>query len=223
MPARVRIIDFSEDEPGFVGGINVPKTPVKMGVDKQSKKQIRRRVRRRGTITRKEFETLYKPIEEWDMEELARGKPRNSKGDFSGPAPQWMTRAMHEAIMSQFRDLVNMEMRAHTVTALSLVGKVLIDDRVDHKGKPLVSASEKLRAAQFLIEQQVGKPLQRQEVDISVKLQGLLATATVGPVDGIGRAMLASPDAVGFGTMSDFAGALMAGDIEDAEVIDDDD
>ncbi|RZT77965.1 methyltransferase family protein [Micromonospora violae] len=36
----------------------------------------------------------YKPVSEWDNEELARGKPRNSQGSFSCPSPSWLTQAI---------------------------------------------------------------------------------------------------------------------------------
>jgi hypothetical protein len=43
-------------------------------------------------------------------------------------------------------------------------------DETDDRGKPLVPASTKLQASQMLIEHIVGKPTQRVEQDISVKL-----------------------------------------------------
>lgn len=74
-------------------------------------------------------------------------------------------------------------MREETVTALSVVHSILANDDVDDKGRPAIAASTKLDAAKFLIEHVVGKPTQRVETDISVKLQGLLAVVTAGPLD----------------------------------------
>lgn len=216
MAGKVRIIDFSAmEEPGFVGGVNVPREPVLM-----TKKQIRKRVRRRGKITGAEFDQLYKPLEEWDLEELARGRPRNKSGDFRGRGPAWITREMHERIMEQFHKIVRTEMNASTVTALAVVEAVMQDDRLDSRNRPLVGASTKLDAAKFLLEHVVGKPKVHVETDISVKLQGLLAHATVGPVDGVGREMLQADEPM---ALSQFAQAFGGADIIDAEEVDEDD
>src|SRR5690606_22032388 len=113
--------------------------------------------------------------EEWDEEELARGRPRAQDGSFRGAAPKWITRELHEQAMARFKGIVEGRMREETVTALGVVNAILQNDDVDDRGKPAVSASTKLEAAKFLIEHAVGKPTQRVEQDISVRLQGLLA------------------------------------------------
>jgi hypothetical protein len=146
-----------------------------------SPKQIRARARRAGKIHKEEMEKLYKPIEEWDEEELARGRPRAKDGTFKGASPAWITREVHEAAMARFKGIIESKMRGETVTAMSMLHTILADDEVDEKGRPLVAASTKLDAIKFLIEHAVGKPTQRVEQDISVRLQGLLAVATVGP------------------------------------------
>lgn len=170
--AKRKVIDFTEAEvPKYKTGTERVMTP----------KQIRARARRAGKIHAAEMDKLYKPIEEWDEEELARGRPRAKDGTFKGRAPQWITREMHEAAMTRFKGIVEGKMRGETVTALTLIHKILTDEEVDDKGRPLVAAGTKLDAAKFLIEHAVGKPTQRVETDISVRLQGLLAMATVGP------------------------------------------
>jgi len=170
------IIDFSDvkEPPTFNNGTKKV----------MSKKQIRARARRGQKITEAELDLLYKPIDEWDEEELARGRPRAADGTFRGKSPSWITREMHEAAMGRFKDIVQGRMREETVTALSVVHGILTSDDVDEKGRALVGAGTKLDAAKFLIEHIVGKPTQRTETDISVKLQGLLAVATAGPMNG---------------------------------------
>lgn len=153
-------------------------------------KQIRARMRRRqerrdkSVITDVEMAHLYqKPIEEWDMEELARGRPRNSKGKFSGPKPAYVTMAMHEQAMTLYTAAVKGEMRGTTVDALKVISDLIMSDEVDANGKPLVAASTKLDASKFLIEHVVGKPTQRVENDVSVKLQGILGQVMVNPAN----------------------------------------
>lgn len=125
-------------------------------------------------------EKLYgKPLEDWDPEELARGRTRDKNGNFSGRAPKWMTREMHEAAMERFKTIVQTEARVHTFTALEVLGQILEDDSVDDKGKPNTPASVKADVAKFLYEHLVGKAKQPIQADINVKLQGILATVMV--------------------------------------------
>ena len=144
-------------------------------------KQIRARARRAQKITEGELATLYKPLDEWDAEELARGRPRAKDGSFKGKAPAFIDRALHEQIINRFTEVVKLEMQGHTVKALKILEKILDDDSEDEKGRPNVPPSTKLDATKFLIEHVLGKPKQRVEQDISVKLQGILATAMVNP------------------------------------------
>lgn len=182
--ASKQIIDFTndKDDPTFKNGKGKSLT----------KKQIRARARRHQRISEAEFDKLYKPIEEWDEDELARGRPRAADGTFRGATPNWISRQMHEQAMARFKGIVEGRMREETVTALTVVRDILTNEDVDEKGRPAVAAGTKLDAAKFLLEHVVGKPTQRQEVDISVRLQSLLAVATAGPING-GAAELALP------------------------------
>lgn len=144
-------------------------------------KQIRARARRAQAITEAQLEKLYKPLEEWDAEELARGRPRAKDGSFKGKAPAFIDRALHEQIVRRFEEVVRTKMNESTVDALKYLNQVLANEEVDDRGRPVVSASTKLDATKFLIEHVIGKPKQRTETDISVKLQGILAHAMVNP------------------------------------------
>lgn len=184
MAAKRRVIDFTDtkEPPKFRNGKEKTMTP----------KQIRARARRHQKITEAELNELYKPIGEWDEEELARGRPRAADGTFRGKAPQWITRQMHEEALSRFKHVVEGKMRGETVTALTIIHSILTSKDVDEKNKPIVPAGTKLDAAKFLIEHVVGKPTQRQEVDVSVRLQALLAMATASPLDeGVGALSMA--------------------------------
>lgn len=138
-------------------------------------------------MTEQEMEYLWqKPVDEWDNEELARGRPRAKDGTFSGPKPKWISAQVHEQAMERFTQVVKSEMNTTTVTALQVLQDVMDNDERDDKGKPIVPASTKVQAAQFLIEHVVGKPKQRIESDVSVKLQGILAQVMVNPADALG-------------------------------------
>ena len=153
---------------------------------KQIRARLRRKAKRTELLTEQEVEALYrKPLEEWDTEELARGRPRNSRGTFSGPRPKWIKAEVHEQSMERFTAIVKEEMNATTVDALKLLTNLLNNDEVDDKGKPIVPAGTKLDAAKFLIEHVIGKPKQRIESDVSVKLQGILGVVMANPSDAL--------------------------------------
>lgn len=150
----------------------------------RSPKQIRARARRRGFMTTEELEIVYKPLDEWDAEELAAGRPKGKDGKFYGPKPTWVTREMHEEAVKRFHTVVKTEMSGITVPMVKTLQNIVEDDTCDARGRPLVPASVKVDIAKFLIEHVVGKPTQRVEQDISVRLQGILAQVMVNPTPG---------------------------------------
>lgn len=156
----------------------------KLLTGKQIRARARRRLRRNEVVSDQELEYLYKkPVSEWDLDELAQGRPKNEKGHFRGPAPKWVTSVVHEEAMAKYTAAVKSSMRGTTVDALQLIKDLINDDNVDDKGRPFVNASTKLDAAKFLIEHVVGKPTQRIENDVSVKLQGILGQVMVNPAE----------------------------------------
>lgn len=129
-----------------------------------------------------ETEIKYrKPLDEWDPEELARGRVRDRNGGFTGSAPKWISGEVHEEAMDRFTSIVKTGMRIAAIDAVTVVQDILRNDEIDNRGRPQVAPSTKLQAAQFLIEHLVGKPTQRVEADVSVKLQGILASVMVNP------------------------------------------
>lgn len=159
----------------------------KLLTPKQIRARARRKMARSERLSDQEMEYLYqKPIDEWDNEELARGRPRGKDGRFGGPKPKWINAQVHEEAMERFAGIVKSEMNATTVDALQVLRDIMANEETDDKGKPLVPASTKVDAAKFLIEHVIGKPKQRIESDVSVKLQGILAQVMVNPADALG-------------------------------------
>ena len=150
----------------------------------KSPKQIRARARRRGFMTTEELEIVYKPLDQWDAEELAAGRPKGKDGKFYGPKPTWVTREMHEEAVKRFHTVVKTEMNMVTVPMIKVLQNIVEDDTADARGRPIVPASVKVDIAKFLLEHTVGKPTQRVEQDISVRLQGILAQVMVNPTPG---------------------------------------
>lgn len=178
-------------------------------------KQIRARARRNGgmsTMSDRERKALQrKPMEEWDLEELAKGRPRSKNGSFAGAPPKWITREMHEKSIEMFKNMVRTDMRSHTVIALNVLKDILENEEVDNRGKPHVSAGTKADIAKFLIEHLVGKPTQPIQTDLSIKLQGILG------------AVLVQPNEMGNGYRPSSSHRSIEGEIIDAEVVEDDD
>lgn len=195
MPVPVMTIDFrnTPDHRQHKSGVprdrldpqTRPRTAEgKLLTPKQIRARARRKMKRKEFLTEQEQEYLYqKPIEDWDMEELARGRPRNSKGTFTGPRPKWINAQVHEMAMERYTAAVKTDMRSTTVDALETLKWILQNEDVDDKGKPIIPAGTKLEASKFLLEHVVGKPTQRVEADVSVKLQSILGAVLVNPAD----------------------------------------
>lgn len=184
-----KVQDFRQHPVGvpqdYLPARELPRTAEgKLLTPKQIRARARRRMSRNEVMSDQELAYLYeKPLDEWDLDELAHGRPKNEKGHFMGPAPKWINRVVHEEAMEKYTAAVKTSMRATTVDALSIIKQLINDDNVDEKGKPIVNASTKLDAAKFLIEHVVGKPTQRIESDVSVKLQAILGQVMVNPAE----------------------------------------
>lgn len=183
MTAKSRVVDFR----------NADRTPESDGRPTNSKgrlmtaKQVRARTRRtiqKGKkVSDEDFDAWSgKPIDEWDLEELSRGRPRDAGGGFRGMPPKYMPRAVHERIAERFKMLVRDQLNQRSVVALGVIGNLLSNDEVDDKGKPVVPPATKLDAAKWLVEHVVGKPVQPTQTDVSVKLQAVLGAVMVNPV-----------------------------------------
>lgn len=202
LPAKVMTLDFSRADDirlhksGRIRDRGDMRDQRPMSADGKllTPKQIRARARRRSEkarrsgkmknlMTEQEFEALYKPMEEWDMDELARGRPRDKNGGFAGAKPKWITRQIHEEAMERFTTVIKTEMGVQSITALDTLKMILTDEQTDERGKPVVPASAKMQAATFLLEHVVGKPKQHVQQDISVKLQGVLASVMANPTE----------------------------------------
>lgn len=205
------VTDYDES----VGSANFRTPGTGMSATAQQKRaRARRRMRRGEHLTEGAWNELYKPLEDWDAEELAKGRPRNAQGNFGGRPPKFVTRELHERAMDRFKTLIRDEMNVHSINALKTIQMILESEEVDHRGKPIVSSAAKMDAAKFLLEHVVGKPVQPTTQDISVKLQGILGAVMVNPAEA--AAQQYQPAHIGT------RGELEDGNIVEGEVVDDD-
>jgi hypothetical protein len=112
-----------------------------------------------------------KPLEEWDLEELAQGKPRNRAGGFGGARPLWMAQAVQEEITRRYKNQAMTELSKHFPKALKVLIGLLDED----------DPGIRLKACQLLIEYTVGKPNTNVKFDADTKAAGMLAAALVMP------------------------------------------
>lgn len=217
-------LDFSEVAESIVRRVDRRGRPLdrlgRLATYEQEQKRMRRNARhalRVGAARVDEgLEVMHKPLEEWDLEELARGRPRAVDGTFKGKSPAFITRAVHEAAIERFKLAMKSTLNAKAIDAMVVLDNILSNDEVDNRGKPAIPPTVKLQAAQFLVEHLLGKPKQPIEQDISVKLQGVLSMAMVAPNDA-GDLMLAQ-----YGRRGDVELPRELTGFIDVDIIDDD-
>lgn len=122
-----------------------------------------------------EIELIYeKPIEQWDDEELARGRPRAHDGTFRGKRPQWLTPALQSERQRRLRQLMADELGTFAADALRTIHSVMTDNRTDDFGRPAVPASVKLDAGKYLVDQFMGKATATIDVNAGTALADLM-------------------------------------------------
>lgn len=144
----------------------------------------RARMRRSAKDLNRDAEILYKkPVADWDMEELARGRPRNRKGDFTGSKPGWVTPLILKEAQDRLRQLTRQELSVYAGDAVRVMANLMKEDGTDYDGKPLVTPSVRLQAATYVLDQIIGKATNPVEVTGNVVLQSLMADVLVNDDD----------------------------------------
>jgi hypothetical protein len=147
--------------------------------------QVRNRIRRRAHDLDRDVAILYKkPIEEWDLEELARGKPRNKKGNFSGRPPVWITPLIVKEAKRRLMDETFGDLAGYAKLALDVLQKLMKSEEVDANGRPLVDAKTKLTASIFVLEHILGKPKAVIELEDPKENQRMALAAAIVLDDG---------------------------------------
>jgi hypothetical protein len=164
---------------GYVGGR--PKDSSKLSKEPQ---QIRNRLRRKGKKFQEDLDMYaelawHKPIAEWDIEELARGRPRDKGGKFRGRTPMWITPAVQQEAKKRLLNETMGKLSHHIDKAVVTIGNLMTSEEVDDKGKPIVDARTKLAAAQFILENFLGKPKAIVELTAGDETKSILASAII--------------------------------------------
>lgn len=154
----------------------------RLETERQTRRRAERKLKRGMTITDEEFALIFRPVEQWTIEELSKGYCKTAEGRWpSRPPSQLMRGQIRERIDEEFRKRVRGSMNGLTVDALNALQRVIKDDDLDGRGRPMVPAATKVKAAEFLLDHLLGKPKQVVQEDISVRLSGILADVMVAP------------------------------------------
>ena len=172
----------------------------------RTKHNARRRAAKKAENLGAEIAIVYeKPIEEWDDEEITRGRPRASDGTFRGRVPKWMTPTLQVERQRRLRQLMADDLGTFAADALRVIHSVMMDDRRDVDGKLVVPASVRVDAGKYLLDQFLGKA----KVSVDVNEYNPLLELMGG--------ILVNPDGEPSHQVIDMAelDALMAGNDED--------
>lgn len=153
-------------------------------VEKMSKRPqaIRARLRNNDKTRNEDLAMLVeadgrKPIHEWTLEELARGKARKPDGNWPSISPKWITPMVQEEIRKRFREQAFEELSVHIGPAIKVLTDLLSNTTKDDEGKPFVTAREKIDIAKFIVEHVLGKPKAQIELAAGPKYKEFLANA----------------------------------------------
>lgn len=156
-----------------------------MSSETNERKNARRRARKavaQADVGR-EIELVYgKPIEQWDDDEIYRGRVRNDDGTYPrGPRPSWLTPTLQAERQRRLRQLMADDLGTFAADALRTIHSVMTDDSRDETGKPNVPASVRVDAGKYLVDQFMGKATATVDVHAGNQLAELLADVMVNP------------------------------------------
>ena len=135
------------------------------------------RLQRAGEKQERERDRLFaergwRPLDEWDLEELLRGTPRREDGSWpTGPRPRWIEPWLAKECMRRYKDEGLRQLLGLVPRALEVMRGILDD--------PLADLRLRYDAAKFVLEQFAGRPMQRVQAEVTEKATGFLASHVV--------------------------------------------
>jgi hypothetical protein len=147
----------------------------------QKPSAVRARLRKGSNNIERDLKMMFeKPVEEWDFEELQRGKPKREDGTFGkGPRPKWITPAIINQVRARLKEMTRDDLSRHVGAALSCLGELMSDETCDDNGRPNTPANVKLQAATYVLDQVIGKPTVMIESHTNSALEGMLARVMI--------------------------------------------
>jgi len=124
-----------------------------------TKDRVRRRHKAMSAELDDDIINYYgKPVSEWDFQELQYGRTREADGTFNmtGPTPTWITPAIMAEAQRRLKLMTRDRMGHYAGAAIAVMAKLMRNSRSD-----LV----KFNAAKYILDQIIGMPTQRVEID----------------------------------------------------------
>jgi hypothetical protein len=139
---------------------------------------IRRRIHDAKTRLPKELEKVkedlamfyQKPVEEWDFDELQRGRPRLPSGKFSKVRQDWVTPIMRLEAQRRLEQCTHEELGRYAGSAIEVMVDLMQNARVE---------IVRYNAAKYVLDQVMGMPTARVHVEANVQFQDMLADVIV--------------------------------------------
>lgn len=122
---------------------------------------VRSRLRQHSAPIARDMHALTsKPLDQWDLEELQRGRPRDANGKFpaGGARPKWITTAVLKEAQERLRTMGLQELAGHTQAAIRVLIDLMENSRVD---------MVRYKSAEYVLNQMVGLPTMRVELETS--------------------------------------------------------
>ncbi len=114
-----------------------------------------------------------KPVEEWDLVELARGRPRAADGSFKGRNPKWISSEVLEESRRRFQAGALVEVEANMDLAIKVIANILSDPDVDPRIR--------LDSAKFIVNHVLGTPKVKAEIVTNSPFATLIASSLINP------------------------------------------
>lgn len=181
MPRRRKSLaeEVEEESRPVVKGRNYPKDPALLS---RKPSAVRARLRRSNADINRDVESLLpKPLDEWDLEELAHQKVRDKNGRFTGRPGKWLTPKIQQEIKKRLVQRTFGDLSLEVGSAIKAIHHLITSDEVDYDGKPVVSPSVRFQASQYVLDHVIGKSTIKVDVEEGSALHSILAGALVNP------------------------------------------
>lgn len=154
---------------------------------KLARRRLRNAAASERTVTpqmKRDVEIIYhKPIEEWDWEELSRGRVRNPNGGGfkNGNDNASLVPIITDEAKRRMRELTEHQIMTLGQQAITVLRDLMTNNEIDDWGKAVVSPAVKVQAATYVLNHIIGTPGHRQEETGKDKLLELMGGVLVNP------------------------------------------
>lgn len=148
---------------------------------RQVRNRLRKQTEKLEEKVQRDIALIYKPVDEWDWEELSKGRPRGEDGKFSGRPPTWITPAIQAEAQRRMRAFTEAELMTHARDAIKVLTDLMKNDEIDDFGKSVVPAAVKYQSATYIVNHVIGLPKARHEISTHNPLEELMGGILVNP------------------------------------------